>query len=79
MNEQIKKIRIGDIDIAYKIFGNDINSSIENDCILLIVGYHLTMDVWSPLLLKNLDSKYKVIIFDNRGIGETSAGNKNFQ
>jgi pimeloyl-ACP methyl ester carboxylesterase len=78
MNEQIKKIRIGDIDIAYKIFGNDINSSIENDCILLIMGYHLTMDVWSPLLLKNLASKYKVIIFDNRGIGETSAGNKEF-
>ena len=78
MNEQIKKIRIGDIDIAYKIFGNDINSSIGNDCILLIMGYHLTMDVWSPLLLKNLASKYKVIIFDNRGIDETSTGNKEF-
>jgi pimeloyl-ACP methyl ester carboxylesterase len=31
-----------------------------------------------PFLLKNLASKYKVIIFDNRGIGETSAGNKEF-
>lgn len=42
------------------------------------MGYHLTMNVWSPLLLKNLASKYKVIIFDNRGMGETSAGNKEF-
>ena len=79
MNEQTKKTRIGDINIAYKIFGNDINSSAGNDCILLIMGYHLTMNVWSPLLLKNLASKYKVIIFDNRGMGETSAGNKEFQ
>ena len=79
MNEQIKKIRIGDIDIAYKIFGNDINSSIENDCILLIMGYHLTMDVWSPLLLKNLASKYKVIIFDNRGMVKLLLVTKNFQ
>jgi hypothetical protein len=57
MNEQIKKIRIGDINIAYKIFGNNINSSIENDCILLIMGYHLTMDVWSPLFTKEFGFK----------------------
>jgi pimeloyl-ACP methyl ester carboxylesterase len=30
------------------------------------------------LSTKNLASKYKVIIFDNRGIGETSRGSKEF-
>jgi pimeloyl-ACP methyl ester carboxylesterase len=77
MNEQKKKVHIGDIDVAYKIFGNDISSN-ENGCILFIMGYRLTMDVWSPLLLENLASKYKVIVFDNRGSGETSAGKKEF-
>jgi hypothetical protein len=72
MNEQLKKTHVGDIDIAYKIFGN------AGEPILLIIGYRETMDVWNSPLLNNLASKYKVILFDNRGMGETSAGNKEF-
>jgi pimeloyl-ACP methyl ester carboxylesterase len=71
MNEQLKKTHVGDIDIAYKIFD-------AGEPILLIIGYRETMDVWDSPLLNNLASKYKVILFDNRGMGETSAGNKEF-
>ena len=46
--------------------------------ILFFNGYRSTMDVWDSHLLNNLASKYEVIIFDNRGIGKTSTGNKEF-
>jgi pimeloyl-ACP methyl ester carboxylesterase len=63
-----KKIHVGDIDIAYKIFGS-------GDPILLINGYSFAMDNWDPTLLGTLASNHKVIVFDNRGIGNTTSGN----
>jgi pimeloyl-ACP methyl ester carboxylesterase len=66
-----KKIHIGDIDIAYKIFG-------KGDPILLINGYSQSMDNWDPILLEKLASNHTVIIFDNRGIGNTTSGEKGF-
>ena len=36
------------------------------------------MDMWSPTLLKELSSNRSVIIFDNRGAGESTAGTKEF-
>ena len=65
-----KKIRVDDIDIGYKIFG-------KGDPLLLIMGFKGTMDLWDQRLLQNLASQYKVIVFDNRGIGETTAGDTN--
>lgn len=63
-----KKVHVGDIDIAYKIFGS-------GDPILLINGYSFAMDNWDPTLLGTLASHHKVIVFDNRGIGNTTSGN----
>jgi pimeloyl-ACP methyl ester carboxylesterase len=63
-----KKVRVGDIDIAYKTFGN-------GDPILLINGLSAAMDSWDPTLLESLASDYTVIIFSNRGIGNTTSGN----
>ena len=68
-----QRVRVGDIDIAYKQLGN--NSSKP---IVLINGLATTMEMWSPTLLKELSSKYKVIIFDNRGIGQSTVGTKEF-
>jgi pimeloyl-ACP methyl ester carboxylesterase len=45
---------------------------------VLIMGYGSTMDMWDPLFLDNLSTKYKVIIFDNRGMGNTTAPPGNF-
>jgi pimeloyl-ACP methyl ester carboxylesterase len=69
-NAKTKKVTVGDIDIAYKVFG-------KGDPILLIPGFSMTMEMWGPIL-NELAENHTVIIFDNRGIGETTAGNKTF-
>ncbi len=63
---EAKSVPVGDINIAYKILG-------QGDPIVLIMGYSSTMDMWDPRFLDNLSSKYKVVIFDNRGMGNTTA------
>jgi pimeloyl-ACP methyl ester carboxylesterase len=68
-----RKIKVGDIDLAYKQLGN-----ISNYPIVLINGCCTPMDMWSPTLLKQLSSNRSVIIFDNRGAGESTAGTKEF-
>lgn len=69
-NTKTKKVTVGDIDIAYKMFG-------RGDPILLIPGFSMTMEMWGPIL-NDLAENHTVIIFDNRGIGETTDGNKTF-
>ena len=64
----VEKVRVGDIDIAYKTFGN-------GDPILLINGLSAAMDIWDPTLLETLAYDHTVIIFSNRGIGNTTSGN----
>lgn len=68
---ETKKIRVGDIDMAYKIFG-------KGTPILLINGYSAPLDFWDPILINRLASNHTVITFDNRGIGNTTLGNKKF-
>jgi pimeloyl-ACP methyl ester carboxylesterase len=68
---ETKKVHVGDIDMAYKVFGN-------GSPILLINGFSAPLDFWDPLLLEKLASNHTVITFDNRGIGNTSSGNKQF-
>ena len=69
-----RKVKVGDIDIAYKQLGN-----VSNYPIVLINGCCTPMDMWSPTLLKQLSSNRSVIIFDNRGAGESAAGTKEFR
>src|ERR687885_916753 len=68
-----QRVRVGDIDIAYKQLGNN-----SGKPIVLINGLATTMDMWSPTLLRELSSNLKVIIFDNRGIGQSPIGTKDF-
>lgn len=68
---ETKKIHVGDIDIAYKMFGN-------GKPVLLINGFSAPLDFWNPILLANLTSNHTVIVFDNRGIGNTTSGIKKF-
>ena len=65
----LKKVHVGDIDIAYKMFG-------KGDPIILFNGASDNMDAWDPSLLKGLSSNHTVIVFDQRGIANTTAGSK---
>jgi pimeloyl-ACP methyl ester carboxylesterase len=67
-----QKVTVGDIDIAYKKVGKGGGGAKP---IILITGLGATMDMWNPLLLEQLSSSnHTVIIFDNRGAGESTAG-----
>ncbi|TRZ52726.1 MAG: alpha/beta hydrolase, partial [Dehalococcoidia bacterium] len=68
---ELKKVHVGDIDIAYKTFGS-------GEPILLIMGFSGAMDMWQQDFLTALSSQYKVIIFDSRGIGESGVSDKKF-
>lgn len=68
-NLPLKRVHVGDIDIAYKMFG-------KGEPLLLIPGFSQPMDTWDPVVLEKLSSNHTIIISDYRGIGETSVGNK---
>ena len=65
----VEKVHVGDIDIAYKMFG-------KGEPILLINGASDSMDAWDPSFLKGLSSNHTVITFDSRGIANTTTGTK---
>ena len=48
----------------------------KGDPILLFNGASDNMDAWDPSFLKGLSSNHTVIVFDSRGIGNTTAGSK---
>jgi pimeloyl-ACP methyl ester carboxylesterase len=65
-------VQVGDINIAYKRFG-------QGKPILFISGTSQTKDAWEPTLLSEFAAtNHTVIVFDNRGIGETTVGTKPF-
>ena len=73
-NMPSQNIMVGDMNIAYKQIGKA-----GAKPIILITGGGATMDMWNPLLLEKLTSaNYKVIIFENRGVGESTVGTKEF-
>ena len=66
-NIPLEKVHVGDIEMAYKMFG-------KGDPVILHNGANDGMDAWDPALLSRLASNNTVIIFDSRGIGNTTAG-----
>ena len=69
LNIPAKKVHVGDIDIGYKMLG-------KGDPILLFNGASDNMDAWDPSFLKGLSLNHTVIVFDSRGIGNTTSGSK---
>ena len=69
LNIPAKKVHVGDIDIAYKMLG-------KGDPILLFNGASDNMNAWDPSFLKGISSNHTVIVFDSRGIGNTTTGSK---
>jgi pimeloyl-ACP methyl ester carboxylesterase len=65
----LEKVNVGDIDVAYKMFG-------KGDPIILFNGASDSMDAWDPSFLTGISSNHTVIAFDQRGIGNTTDGSK---
>jgi pimeloyl-ACP methyl ester carboxylesterase len=71
----VKKAQVGDIDIGYKILGN---VSSNSNIIVLLSGGSNTMNFWPPHMLNELSSNNTTLVFDSRGIGNSTSGNKPF-
>lgn len=70
-NNIVNNITVDDIDISYKKIGN-------GDPLLLIMGYSGSKNDWDPIFLDKLSENHTVIVFDNRGVGNTTNGTKTF-
>jgi pimeloyl-ACP methyl ester carboxylesterase len=68
-NTSEKIVQVGDIEIAYKMLG-------KGDPILLVSGASADMNAWDPSTIRDLSSNHTVIVFDNRGVGNTTIGSK---
>lgn len=62
---------MADIEIAYREFGRGYP-------LVMITGFSGTMDMWDTRVIKELTKHYRVIVFDNRGMGLTTAGTTEF-
>jgi 3-oxoadipate enol-lactonase len=60
----VPKSRVNGIDLSYEVQGN-------GDPLLLIAGFACDRTIWS-LVVPALAARYRVITFDNRGIGQSS-------
>ena len=65
------RVSVDDIQVSYQIQG-------EGYPLIMIMGYSGTKDMWDPNVIKALAEHYQVITFDNRGMGDTSAGTRAF-
>lgn len=58
--------RTADGDVGYREVG-------QGSPILLIMGYGGSMDAWAPAFVDLLAAHHTVVVFDNAGVGRTSA------
>jgi pimeloyl-ACP methyl ester carboxylesterase len=68
IDKKVQYIKVKDINIGYREFGS-------GQALIFITAYGTTMDLWPPKLIEKLSKTHRVIIFDNRGAGDTSEGN----
>ena len=63
--------RVDDIKMGYRTYGSGYP-------LVMIMGYGSTMNLWEPGLIRMLSAHFKVIVFDNRGMGNTETGQRPF-
>jgi pimeloyl-ACP methyl ester carboxylesterase len=68
---EMKTVPVGDITIAYKEIGS-------GEPLILIMGYSGTMDLWDTRLVNGLAKQYRVIVFDNRGMGHSTSSDREY-
>lgn len=65
------QVDAGDISVSYRTYGS-------GQPLLMIMGYGSTMNLWEPCLVHHLATRFQVILFDNRGMGGTTAGTRDY-
>lgn len=68
---EIKAVPVGDITVAYKEAGS-------GEPLILIMGSAGTMDMWDTSMVNQLAQHYRVIVFDNRGMGHSTSSDKEY-
>jgi pimeloyl-ACP methyl ester carboxylesterase len=68
-NTSEKIVQLGDIEIAYKMLG-------KGEPILLVSGGSADKNAWDPSFISDLSSNHTVMVFDNRGVGNTTIGSQ---
>ncbi len=53
-------------DVGYRILG-------RGPALVMVMGYAGTMETWDPRFVDDLAKHFRVVIFDNSGVGETTA------
>ena len=64
-------IKLNNSDFYYEIHGQD---NLETP-LVLIEGFGCDHSIWATVVA-NLKNKFKILIFDNRGSGQTQDNNK---
>ena len=67
----VKYASVNGIELGYREFGS-------GEPLLLIMGFGGTMDMWNATFVERLAQDYRVISFDNRGIGYSSDNEEPF-
>ena len=71
MSPSVLTAEVNGITLAYQDLGT-------GTPLVLINGFASTMDMWSPPVLAALASRFRIIIFDHRGTGYSSASDDPF-
>jgi pimeloyl-ACP methyl ester carboxylesterase len=66
----VATVRLNEVEIAYRVRGS-------GDPVILIGGFTMVKESWG-LQVKDLARHFRVITFDNRGVGETRLPDKPF-
>ncbi|NYT06028.1 MAG: alpha/beta hydrolase [Methanomicrobiales archaeon] len=70
-NVPVRTVAVDDIEIAYRAFG-------EGPPLVLIMGFAGTLDMWGVRALQEFARSYRVIVFDNRGMGRSTSSGKEY-
>jgi pimeloyl-ACP methyl ester carboxylesterase len=65
----VRHVHVGDVDLAYRSIGH-------GEPVVMIMGLGGTMDAWLPQLVDRIGGGRRIVVFDNRGTGRSSAGIK---
>jgi pimeloyl-ACP methyl ester carboxylesterase len=64
----VRTVAVNGADIGYRV----LNPGAKGTPLVLICGYGFTMTEWDPALVEGLADGRKVVLFDNRGIGNST-------